>query len=198
MFRFLFPVLVGLCLLSGCQNGSVYIDDDEAMSERLRAMNADRIAPTQQAHLSQGTYRYDNQKLSHEVLSALLSQDTLRTAHLQVAGYHGDLLILGEVPDEDSVLLAQNIAASFDRVKHIRTDLVVGKNLATEQRAQDSLANTQVKAAIAQTGVPHAHLHIITNNKKVYIVGPVSTKDKAVLERELLLLSHIQQVYFYY
>ena len=173
-------------------------ESDPAISAHLRTVN--QHAPVNQKPTSPTarSYKYDNQKLSHEVLAALISQDTLKSAHIQVAGFHGDLLILGEVPDESSIQLAQNIASSFQDVKNLQTDLTVGKNLNIRQRAADSASNTQVKSEIANLGIPHSHLQILTNNNKVYIVGPVSKSDQLVIEQNLLALTNIDNVYFYY
>lgn len=191
---FLFSAI--FLIISGC---SMYdTESDPAISAHLRTVN--QYAPVNQKPTSPTarSYKYDNQKLSHEVLAALISQDTLKSAHIQVAGFHGDLLILGEVPDESSIQLAQNIASSFQDVKNLQTDLTVGKNLNIRQRAADSASNTQVKSEIANLGIPHSHLQILTNNNKVYIVGPVSKSDQLVIEQNLLALTNIDNVYFYY
>jgi osmotically-inducible protein OsmY len=193
---FLFAAL--FLTMSGCR--MVDTQSDPAISAHLRTVNQNAATPLNQKPVSPTakSYRYDNQKLSHEVLAALLSQDALKSAHIQVAGYHGDLLILGEVPNESSVQLAQNIASSFQDVKNLQTDLTVGKNLNIRQRAADSASNTQVKTEIANLGIPHSHLQILTNNNKVYIIGPVSNSDQLVIEQNLLALTNVDNVYFYY
>ena len=202
-----FFVMLSACalLLTGCRNQDVYIGDDSAMSDHLRAVNAHskmthtaQVSPSSRPVVSRADYKYDDQKLSHEVLAALLSQDELKKSHIRVAGYHGDLLILGEVPSESSIILAQNIAASFDTVKSIQTDLVDGDNLPAGQRAADSLATTLVKTEIAKLDVPHAHLHIVTNNNKVYVVGPLSDKDKSQVQDQIMTMTNVDGVYFYY
>jgi osmotically-inducible protein OsmY len=199
MFYFSLVTLTFSLLLTGCQRDNGEADYDAAVAAHLRTVQ--QYANKSSVPVEKKTtrsYRYDNQKLSHEVLAALLSQDALKTAHLQVAGYHGDLLILGEVRDEASIQLALNIASSFENVKNLRTDLTIGKNIDARQRAADSAVNTQVKSEISNLGVPHSHLHILTNNNKVYIIGPVSKRDQLVIEQNLLALTTVNQVYFYY
>ena len=198
MSHLYFALAAFLVILSGCQMNET--GSDPAISAHLRTVNQYATAPeAQKPKLSSSrSYKYDNQKLSHEVLAALLSQDALKSAHIQVAGFHGDLLILGEVPNESSVQLAQNIAASFQGVKNLQTDLTIGKNLDIRQRAADSASNTQVKSEIANLGIPHSHLQILTNNNKVYIIGPVSKSDQLVIEQNLLALTNVDHVYFCY
>ena len=211
MFRpFLLIIATASLFLSGCNNqrpSGVYFEDNEALSAHLRSINknSDRlaIAKAQQsppAHLIAAKnlpLEYDDQKLSHEVLAALLSQDELRKSHIKVASYFGDILILGEVPDQKSIELAQNIAASFESVKTIKTSLTIGENISQSQRALDSIINTRIKSAIAQLDIEHSHLNIMTNDNKVYVLGQLPLESQALIQQQLGSIPEIQGVYFY-
>lgn len=197
-------------LLTGCQmmdSKPSYAANSDALTQHLQAVNAQRglqsakVDHDSQEHRTKlakkSHYSYDDQKLSHEVLAALISQDELKNAHIRVAGYHGDILILGEVPSQHSVELAQNIAASFQDVKSIKTALTVGDNIPAVLRAEDSLTNTTVKNEIAKLDVPHSHLQVVTNGRKTFIVGPLNVEDQSVIKQHLDTLDVIDAVYFY-
>ena len=106
-------------------------------------------------------------------------------------------MILVEVPNQDAVELAQNIAASFQGVKTIQTALTIGENLTKSQRSEDSIQNTRVKSEIAKLDIPHSHLQVVTNNNQVFIVGPVDPSDKQQIQHQLESLNSVDAVYFY-
>ena len=194
-------------MLFASLGGEKYATDNPHLSSHLRAINNYRPEqsasnPTQivtaepKVVSKPKAYPYD-QKLSHEILAALISQDALKHAHIRVSGYYGDILIFGEVPDQQAVALAQNIASSFKQVKNIRTALTVGDNLPAAQRAEDSINNTQVKAEIAKLDIPHSHLQVATNANQVFIVGPLSAEQRQQVKGQLEQLGFIHAVYFF-
>ena len=203
----IFPtfLVLGVLFISGCnQNGpsNEYFDNDEALNAHLKSLNkkSARLAENNthsNALTSNATLKYDDQKLSHEILAALLSQEELRKSHIKVASYFGDILIVGEVSDQKSIELAQNIAASFEQVKTIKTSLTIGENLSQSQRALDSMTNTKIKTAIAQLDISHSHLNITTNDGKIFVLGPLSEDDQNLIQTKLSGIPEIQGVYFY-
>ena len=190
-------------------NSSSYGANNEALSVHLQYLNEHNTQSYTKPSITAGSsmqtaqekkpesYPYDDQKLSHEVLAALISQDGLKSSHIRVSGYYGDILILGEVPNQDAVELAQNIAASFQGVKTIQTALTIGENLTKSQRSEDSIKNTRVKSEIAKLDIPHSHLQVVTNNNQVFIVGPVDPSDKQQIQYQLESLNSVDAVYFY-
>ena len=210
----LFLISVSSLLLSGCSTFDAgdpysYASNNEALSVHLKSLNnhtptsyakpmASAASMTQTAQKEKPkSYPYDDQKLSHEVLAALISQDGLKNSHIRVSGYYGDILILGEVPNQEAVELAQNIASSFQDVKSIQTALTIGENLPKSQRSEDSIKNTRVKSEIAKLDIPHSHLQVVTNNNQVFIVGPLNPADKQQIQYQLESLTYIDAVYFY-
>ncbi|MEC8882852.1 MAG: BON domain-containing protein [Pseudomonadota bacterium] len=209
MFRLFALILAtGSLFISGCHNqgpSDEHFENDEALSAHLRSINKNsaRLAKVQQSTQAQSIaannapLEYDDQKLSHEVLAALLSQEELRKSHIKVASYFGDILILGEVPDQKSIELAQNIAASFEHVKTIKTSLTIGENISQSQRALDSITNTKIKTAIAQLDIEHSHLNITTNNNMVFVLGQLPKENQDLIQKQLSNIPEIQGVYFY-
>lgn len=201
---------LSLLLLTGCQmfdNKPTYSANNAALTQHLQNVNARNGIQSAKLQTHDTTtdtktkkkahYAYDDQKLSHEVLAALISQDELKNAHIRVAGYYGDILILGEVPSQHAVELAQNIAASFQDVKSIKTALTIGDNIPAGLRAEDSLTNTTVKNEIAKLDVQHSHLQVVTNGRKTFIVGPLNIDDQNTIKQHLGSLDVIDAVYFY-
>lgn len=190
-------------------DSQAYSSNDPNLSAHLRSLNDYRpstLANKQQVQPAPDrlvekakpkVYRPDNQKLSNEILAALISQDDLKHAHIRVTGYQGDMLIFGEVPNEQAVQLAQNIASSFGKVKTVRTALRVGKNLPKTQQTEDSINNTEIKAEIAKLDIAHAHLQVSTNANQVFIVGPLSDADRLKVQDQLERLHFVDAVYFY-
>ena len=209
MFRlFVLIFAVASLFLSGCNKqrpSDVHFENNEALSAHLRNINKNsaRLAKTQHTNQAQPIAArklplgYDDQKLSHEVLAALLSQDELRKSHIKVASYFGDILILGEVPNQQSIELTQNIAASFEHVKTIKTSLTVGENISQSQRALDSITNTKIKSVIAQLDIEHSHLNIMTNDNKVFVLGQLPKENQELIQKQLSSIPEIQGVYFY-
>ena len=196
-------------LIFTSMDSHAYSTSDPALSAHLRAINdyrptshaqvqqKQKTASTTETQSKSKAYPADNQRLSNEILAALISQDDLKHAHIRVSGYYGNMLIFGEVPNEQAVQLAQNIASSFNKVKTVHTALRVGSNLSRAQRTEDSINNTEVKAEIAKLDIPHAHLQVATNANQVFIVGPLSQNDRTQLQHQLERLPFIDAVYFY-
>lgn len=201
-FRVLLPCTL---LLPGCQftQDHRYYDDSSTLSAQLHSINSRPVAvsaidtmPQHTAH-DDRKLRYDDQALSHEILAALISQQELKQAHIKVVSYFGDVLLVGEVPNQESMSLAQNITASFDHVKSIKSSLTVGQNLSQSQQAQDSITNTKIKATIAQLDIGHAHLNITTNNNRVFVLGPLTSEQQLLIQDHLSTVPEVQKVYFY-
>ncbi len=139
----------------------------------------------------------DNQQLAHTVLGALLSDDALNNSHIQVASYHGDLLVVGEVQNKANIAQAQSILRETQGVKSVALELKPTKNNSVSQQANDSRTTTKVRKKLQALGVSFSHLQIITNGGKVYLMGSVTAEEKRQISHALYQIQEVQSVQFF-
>jgi osmotically-inducible protein OsmY len=139
----------------------------------------------------------DNQQLAHTVLGALLSDGSLNNSHIQVASYHGDLLVVGEVQNQANITQAQSILRETQGVKSVALELKPTKNNSVSQQAQDSRTTTKVRKKLQTLGITFSHLQVITNGGKVYLMGSVSAEEKQQITHALYQIQEVQSVQFF-
>jgi osmotically-inducible protein OsmY len=202
MQKTLILLISAILTLSGCNrnpNGSVH----NSFSSYIENLNVDRFENTQSNTTSNPTLTpfiesQADRTLNHEILSALISQDSLKSAHISVYSSSGNVLVLGEVPDQESAVIARNIIASIDNVQSIQTALTIGPTISRAQRTTDSITTTEVKTAIRKIDIPHKNLQVITHNNRVYIIGLVSYDDQRLITEHLTASGIYNLVLFYY
>ncbi|MFW5431987.1 MAG: BON domain-containing protein [Methylophilaceae bacterium] len=99
-------------------------------------------------------------------------------AHVNVTSYNLNVLITGEVPNEEARTEAENIVKSIANVNNITNELVVGPKTSISDRANDTYLTSKVKAKfVAEKDFKANNVKIVTEASVVYLMGIVSTHE---------------------
>lgn len=98
--------------------------------------------------------------------------------HVNVTAYNRNVLLTGEVPNENIRTEIERSAAAADHVRGIVNETVVTGNSALSARANDSLITSNVKARFvdAQRFSAH-HVKVVTEANVVFLLGLVTREE---------------------
>ena len=105
------------------------------------------------------------------------------SSHLIAVSYNGVLLLTGQVETAELKRKAEDIAASFEKVRKVHNELQVGGPISMVARANDSWLTTKVKTKmLADAEVAARKIKVVTENGTVYLMGmlPRPEADAAV------------------
>lgn len=122
---------------------------------------------------------YNDQLIENiSVDSIRRSSVLLREAHFNVVSYNSIVLLTGQVPSEDTRILAGAKAQLVPNVRKVHNALTVGPASKTLVRANDTLITTQVKAMmIGETLFPTTRVKVFTESGVVYLMGLVTQAE---------------------
>lgn len=99
-------------------------------------------------------------------------------AHVNVTSYKGNVLLTGEVPDENAKTKASEIVTATTSVRSVTNELVIGLKTSIGSRANDSYLTSKVKAKFVSENRFAANLvKVVTENNVVYLMGYVTQKE---------------------
>lgn len=99
-------------------------------------------------------------------------------AHVNINSYNRQVLLTGEVPNENDKQLAEQVVAKVDNVKGIVNDLVVMPNTTLSQRSSDTLVTGKVKASIVDAKELYVGaFKVVTERGTVYLMGRVTQRE---------------------
>lgn len=112
--------------------------------------------------------------------AAQLSGDLPQGSHVDVAVFNRRVLLVGEVPDNDSKLLATKIIRNVADVESIVNELAVMKASLLSQRSNDSFITSKVKSSIvAEKNLSANYFKVVTERGVVYLMGMVTRDEGA-------------------
>lgn len=112
--------------------------------------------------------------------AAQLSSDLPQGSHVDVAVFNRRVLVVGEVPDNDSKLLATKIIRNVADVESIVNELAVRQASLISQRSNDSFITSKVKSSIvAEKGLSANYFKVVTERGVVYLMGMVTHDEGA-------------------
>lgn len=99
-------------------------------------------------------------------------------AHVNINSYNRQVLLTGEVPNENDKQLAEQIASKVDNVKGIVNELAVMGNTTLAQRSSDTLVTGKVKASIVDASDLYVGaFKVVTERGTVYLMGRVTQRE---------------------
>jgi osmotically-inducible protein OsmY len=99
-------------------------------------------------------------------------------AHVNINSYNRQVLLTGEVPNENDKQLAETVVSKVDNVKGIVNDLAVMGNTTLAQRSSDTLVTGKVKASLVDAKDLYVGaFKVVTERGTVYLMGRVTQRE---------------------
>jgi len=99
-------------------------------------------------------------------------------AHININSYNRQVLLTGEVPNEQAKQTAEQIVSRVDNVKAVINDLAVMPNTNLGQRSNDTLITGKVKASIVdERNLSVNAFKVVTERGVVYLMGRVTQRE---------------------
>lgn len=105
--------------------------------------------------------------------------DTLgEEAHVNVTSYKGNVLLTGEVPNENAKSKAESIAKATASVRSITNELAIGPKTSISSRANDTYLTSKIKTQfVSESRFAANVVKVVTENSVVYLVGYVTQQE---------------------
>ncbi|MCO4836690.1 MAG: BON domain-containing protein [Oceanospirillaceae bacterium] len=123
---------------------------------------------------------YNDQLIESSAIDAIKRSSTLfESANVSVISVNGIVLLIGQVPSEDTKIIAGGVTRNISNVRKVHNELLVSGPASGVVKASDALITTKVKARmVAETDFPASRIKVVTENGVVYLMGLV-TKEEA-------------------
>ena len=121
---------------------------------------------------------------SIELRGASRLRDVMGGAHVNITSYNRQVLLTGEVPNEQARLAAEQTVARVENVKGIVNELAVMPNTTLAQRSGDTLITGKIKASfVDEKNLYVGAFKVVTERGVVYLMGRVTQAeaDRATL-----------------
>lgn len=114
-----------------------------------------------------------------ELKSTKSIHDTLgEAAHVNITSFKGNVLLTGEVPDENAKTKAGEIVIATESVRSVTNELAIGPKTSISSRTNDAYLTSKVKAQfVTENRFQANYVKVITENSVVYLMGSVSQKE---------------------
>lgn len=115
----------------------------------------------------------DDETLEEKVAYNLNKDAQLQEeARLNVVSYSGNVLLIGQTPNESAKEVAQNIASGVEGVRSVYNEIRIGETIGVGQIATDSWITTTIKSKLLfNSGVKTTDVKVITENGEVFLMG---------------------------
>ncbi len=99
-------------------------------------------------------------------------------AHINITGYNRQVLLTGEVPNDQHRLQAEQLVSKLPNVRSIVNELAVGPPSTMGERSSDALITARVKAAMVDSEDVFANVYkVVTERGTVYLMGRVTQRE---------------------
>ena len=116
-------------------------------------------------------------------------------AHVNITSYNRQVLLTGEVPNEQAKQQAEQIASRVDSVKGVVNDLAVMSGTTLAQRSADTLVTAKVKASLVDASDLYVGaFKVVTERGTVYLMGRVTQREADRATQMTRSISGVQRV----
>ena len=131
-----------------------------------------------------------------ELRAALRLREQLGdNAHVAVNSYNRQVLLTGEVPNENAKQLAEQIAVRVDNVKGVVNELAVMPATSLPQRSGDALVTGKVRASFVDDKDLSANaFKVVTERGTVYLMGRVTQREAERATQITRTIAGVQRV----
>lgn len=135
----------------------------------------------------------DDEIIEEKITYHLDKDQQLREeARINVVVYNNIALLIGQVPDANSQIVAKNITEGLNLTKLIYNEIRISPKISYAQTLTDSFITSQVKAKmLVSNKVKASDIKVITENGEVFLMGNV-TGEQA--DNAAIIASQIKNV----
>jgi len=126
---------------------------------------------------------------------AKASPDLDNGSHIVVTSYNGVVLLAGQTPRADLKAMAEQAAASVQRVKKVENELQVIQPSSLLARSNDAVLTTKIKTQMfADNAIPGSRIKVVTENGIVYLLGLVTQQEATRATNLVQSVSGVQKI----
>ena len=98
--------------------------------------------------------------------------------HVNVTSYNRNVLISGEVPNEQTKTGIAQIVAGIENVRNVNNELIISGTSSLTSRSSDSLVTSNIKLLFVEDKHFNAdHIKVVTENGTVFLMGMVKRAE---------------------
>lgn len=98
--------------------------------------------------------------------------------HINITSYNRQVLLTGEVPNEQDKQLAEQVISRIENVRSITNELAVLGHSTLTQRSSDALVTGRVKANLIDArDINASAVKVVTERGVVYLMGRVTARE---------------------
>ncbi|MDG2174986.1 MAG: BON domain-containing protein [Gammaproteobacteria bacterium] len=155
-----------LCLLNSCATVISATTGDEGIQE-------DR------GRRSVGALVDDSSIETTIKVNMTAADEQLKNSHINVVSFNGTVLLVGQVPSQDTKNLATRVArTSSSRVKEVYNELEVAGSTTFLSRSNDAWLSAKIKTLmLADSEVSGRRTKVVTENGVVYLMGLLTQSE---------------------
>lgn len=139
---------------------------------------------------------YNDQLIETATVDAILrASPLLETAHVNAVSVNGIVLLVGQVPSEDTKIIAGAKARSIVNARKVHNELLVSRPASYVVRTSDTLITAKVKARmVGENYFPVSRIKVVTENGVVYLMGLVTHAEADLAVKVASNASGIQRI----
>jgi osmotically-inducible protein OsmY len=123
------------------------------------------------------------------------SPDLDQGSHIVVTSYNGVVLLAGQTPRADLKAVAEQAAATVQRVKKVENELQVTQPSSLLARSNDAVLTTKIKTQMfADNAIPGSRIKVVTENGIVYLLGLVTHQEATRATNLVQGVSGVQKI----
>ncbi len=162
--RSLIAMVLASTVLSGCSS----------------IISATREEPIQEDQGSRtlGSYLEDESIETKTLVNISKGSQALAQSHINVVSYNGQVLLIGQVPDDQVKQEAESIARQVRHVRKVHNELDIAGPTSTIVRSNDVYLTSRIKVQmLADKRVSGGRIKVVTENGVVYLMGLVTPAE---------------------
>ncbi|OOF87973.1 osmotically-inducible protein OsmY [Rodentibacter ratti] len=138
----------------------------------------------------------DDETLEFKVENALDKDEQIKSeARVNAVSYSSRVLLIGQVPSENTKSTATDLAKGVDGVNDVYNELRVNPKITIGQISKDSWITTQVKSKmLVDDRVKSTDVKVITENGEVFLLGNVTQTQADAAAEIASKVSGVQKV----
>lgn len=121
--------------------------------------------------------------------------DLAEGSHIVVTSYNGIVLLAGQTPRAELKTIAEQAAASVQRVKKVNNELQVLPPSSLLARNNDAWLTTKIKSQmLTDNSIPGSRIKVVTENGIVYLLGLVTQQEATRATNLVQGVSGVQKI----
>lgn len=137
----------------------------------------------------------EDENIELKAYSRLSNEPFYNSSHLTINSYNLNLLIVGQVPSQQAKETILAKLKTIPRVKKIYNEIEIKKPLAFNLQAQDAWITGKIKTYLKTSShTRELQIAVITENKNVYLMGLVSSKEADKITNLIRNISGVEKI----